>query len=210
MTMQQLDNLVQTNSYLIPRTWMTPDDIQGHIFAAYQAALQAAVTEMGNGNFVSRALFASDFGAISTNTWTETTSGSTWATTAFADGSQVLDNIFIGIYGCKFLYDEIADGLNGGFDPVVTGIRLQTGGARVAQWDLNVIYQSQMSAATVANVYGGNTPFVTGIASSPVVMTQNKGATVQFLERTTGLDFNVPLLGVVVEPVGGGGAALVP
>lgn len=210
MVSQAQDNLIKTDSWLTPADWLTPPDIQEAIDAARAAALEAAFEELGQVNVVVRPLFASDFGAVSTNSWLEATAGTTWADSAFANGSQVADNVFIAIYGAQWQHEELSAGEGGGFNPAVTALRIAIGGARVAQWDLNVIYRGQNSAGTPANAYGSLANYPVGIATSPVVLTQNKGATVQFLERAATLNFTVVLLGLVVEPVGGGGAALVP
>lgn len=203
MTMQLQDH-VRTYSYLRPAHELSKEYIDEKVNAAVDAALSAAVAELGREIELNvRSLLPDDFG-VSTNTWLETTAGSTWADSTFADGSQIPDNRFIGIYGARWIFSELSDGEQGGFNPNVTALRMTIGGSRVAQWDLVGIFRAQMSAGTPATAYGSWADFPTGIAVSPVSITQNKAFTVSFLERTTTVDFAVQLLGVAVEPVGSG------
>lgn len=204
--LQAAEDAIRTRSFLRPATELTPQRIDGIINTTILTTVAMARRELGDIELNVRALLAHDFGALTDpdNNWLETTGGTGWADSAFANGSQVPDNTFLGIYGARYMFDEDADGLIGGFDPVVDALRLSIGGSRVAQWDLNVLYKAAAQVATQANVWGPLLDHKSGIVESPIIVTQNKTVTVQFLERATTLDFAVMILGVTVEPVGQG------
>lgn len=206
---------VRTNSYIIPETWMTSQQIRRKINAARQAALAAALLTDGDQEYNVRALVGSDMPDRTTNDWLETTASSgvdAWNNSAFAAGSNIADNTYIGIYGVQVLTMENEAGVNGGpiqsaLEPAVTGIRIQIGGARVAQWDLHPILYfvgGTDDLATSSTEYGPLIAYPKGFAESPVVITKEKSLTVAFWETQTSLDFQVALLGIVVEAVGSG------
>ena len=207
-------------SYLEPYYWLTAQQRAQRIRATEDAALLAAYDAFGDQEYIIRSLEESDFNVTTTKDWIETTEGGgAWAAAAFATGlADIFDNMIIGIFGARFLSFENEAGVTPGGEigavaTAVTALRIGVGGKRVAQWDLTPIARLGGMTASLATGSTEISPlleFPDGFARTPVVITKEKAVTVEFWEGTTTLEFALALLGIVVEPVGGGQAALSP
>ena len=221
LTGQSVDARVAMQSYLEPWYWLTAQQRAARIRACEDAALLAAVDAFGNQEYVIRGLEESDFNVTTTKDWIETTEGAgAYASAAFATGAaNIFDNLIIGIYGARILAMENEAGVSaygeiGAVAAPVTALRITVGGKRMAEWDLMVLMRLVGTTATTATgdaaVLGAQPDFPDGFARTPVVITKEKAVDIEFWEGTTTLEFAVALLGIVVEPVGGGQMALSP
>lgn len=209
---------ISFRSYLIPETWLTESEKQDFIAAAEMAALESAQKELGDLDYVSRALVPTDFNAVTVEEWLETTGTSVddYVTSALADGSSIRDNTFIGIYGVQWLTAENEAGVPWGaadVTPPVSAVRITIGGTRVVQWDLTIglvaVAQTAGVATTSADAVA-YAPYPALFAMSPVVITQNKPVTISYWETVASVDFQIKYLGVVIEPRGSARGGLNP
>ena len=221
VTRRNVDIRVAAQSYLEPASWLSAQQKAQRVKACEDASLLAAINAFGDEQeYIVRGLEESDFNVTTTKDWRETTSGAgAWAAAAFALGTTtIFDNLIIGIYGAKYLnYENIAGvspgGEIGAQATPVTALRIIIAGKRVAQWDLSWILQMSGQTADLATTDLKNLgllDFPDGFARTPVVITKEKTVEVDFWEGANTIDFAVALLGIVVEPVGGGQAGLSP
>ena len=200
---QGLKNL-KTRSIVRPAEQMRWELREGLFHGLLERLEQLAHEQLGFGTrLTARDLVGSDMPNLANNDWLETTEGSNaYANAAFATGSAIADETFIGIYGFKQIMQEDADADRGGSHLAVATIRFDIGGTRVAQWDMHSTFTATAIAGNAVNSFGGAMEHSVAIAESPVIVTQNQNLTVSFWEVATTLDFTVALLGIVVEKAG--------
>ena len=196
---------------------MDPRRVDGIIKATIDLCVHTAEQLVGGGDYIVRSLHRGDVPATSaTNrTWLETTGATTdqFITGAVGNGTAIADDTVIGIYGCRWLYSEVA-----GFAaastlarrPPVTTLRIVVGGTRVAEWDLYTIFTSAQlkgaNSSIVTNSEGAiSINYPVGIAESPVLIKPRTTLLIQYNEvSTVAVDFGIQLLGVVCEKTGSG------
>ena len=200
---QGLKNL-QTRSIARPAQQMRMALRDGIKNALLDRLVALAHEQLGHSvRLTARDLVGSDMPNLSNNDWLETTEGSgAYANAAFATGSAIADETFIGIYGFQQIMHEDTDADRGGSTPVATVMRFDIGGTRVAQWDMQSTFVGNALAGASDTSFGGAMEHDQAISESPVIVTQNQNLTVSFWEVTTTLDFVVALLGFVVEKAG--------
>lgn len=189
---------IQTESVLIPAPLMNNQRFMQLLDDVIVITAKTALSELGGVALIVRDLSALDIGG-SNRHWNQqvAVTNNSWVTSTFSAGT-VTDNVFVAILGIAALSPQ------GG----ASGIRIDVGGARVAEWDLQKMlmpYGVEGSAMDTGRY---------GFARSAVLAGQNKQVTLTYYVRAaTNID-NVPvenpLIGIAVEPVGGGNAGLVP
>mgnify|MGYP001616504754 CR=1 FL=1 len=205
------------NSILRRADTMDPRRVDGIIKATIDLCVHTAEELVGGGDYIVRSLHRGDVPAVSaTNrTWLETTGATTdqFITGAIGNGAAINDDTVIGIYGCRWVYSEVASfAANSTLArrPPVTTLRIVVGGTRVAEWDLYTIFAAaQMKGANssiVTNDQGANfVVYPVGIAESPVLVKPRTTLLLQYNEvSTVAVDFCIQLLGVVCEKTGSG------
>lgn len=189
--------------------------VDGIIQHTIDLALHAAVSEEGNGPWIARTLHPGDMPPVTTTAreWIETTGTTTesFIAAAIGNGTSIADDVFIGIYGFKFHASRGRNGVVGSnpYAPPVTSLRFTVGGTRVAEWDLYSVWKAlavRGSATSSVSGSGAAIEFPTGIAESPIIITQNKTLLLEYYEQvpTVATEFLPQVLGVVVEKRGAG------
>ena len=161
--------------------------------ATIVAAVEKAEALFGVGQRLTvRDLNGSDM-SYTANIMTETSNATANAWNAMAFGAfTVATGTVVGIYGLKLyvVHDATID-----FCPI-TGVRIDVGGARVAQWHVQSLDQNT-SAASVAP-----TRAYCGITKSPVVAGEDITVTIYEYTRTASTVYTPCWLGVTVEKEG--------
>lgn len=147
-------------SILMNAADLSPAEIAKYREACEAATLAKAATLWGNVNVTIRDLNATDM-QYTNNVFTETSNGTANQWNAMAFGAfSVAQSTVIGIYGIKIQTDP-----DGTIDfPPITGIRIDVGGARVAQWMTQTL-DTYTSAASTTPLYAPS-----GITKSPIVV----------------------------------------
>jgi hypothetical protein len=199
---------------------MSPGRVDGIVKHVERRLTWMAVAEEGESDWISRALVSGDIPPTNAlRDWLETTgtTSETFVAAAIGDGTNIRDDTFIGIYGCKWLAapSRLLASIRAPYRPPVTAVRFTVGGSRVAEWDLYEIWRSvghvgPNSSAT--EKLGGMIDYPVGIAESPILIGQGKGLLIEYYEQvpTTAQEFVLQLLGIVVEKRAGGLAQLSP
>lgn len=211
---------LKMRSYLLNAAWMTAQQIQKKIHDAEFAAIDAFVKAHGDQAYVARALLPTDFNSITVNEWQETTDASTidaWNASLVAPGTtNVRANTVLAIYGVQPVTFENEAGVyawgSAEASPPVTAMRINGGGARLAAWDLSFLIRATAQTAgliTTSTEYGPQQLHPAGIAAQPLVIREGKAVGIDYWEVTVALDFQIAILGFVVEPVGGHGGITV-
>lgn len=179
-------------SLLEPIDTISEAEIAKYREACEKAAFDKATQLWGNQNVTIRDLNASDM-SYTNNVFTETSNATVnqWNTMAFGAFS-VAQSTIVGIYGVKIDLDM--DGTID-FSPI-SGIRIDVGGARVAQWHTQSL-DVYNSAATLAGVYS-----LCGITKSPIVIGETLTVTIYEYTRTASTVYVPVWLGVTVEKEG--------
>jgi len=161
--------------------------------ACEMAALEKAVELWGEAQSLTiRDLNASDM-SYTNNVFTDQSNGTNNRWNAMADCTfTVAQSTVIGIYGLKI--QLVQDGTID-FSPI-TGVRIDVGGARVAQWHVQTI-DSYCSADSLATVLA-----VGGITKSPVIVGETLTVTIFEYTRTATTVYVPCWLGVAVEKTG--------
>jgi len=180
------------DSVLIPVAELKPEAVDAIRNACVGSALVKA-HQLWPGQVVTvRDLNASDMG-YTNNIYVETSNGTGNQWNAMAAGSfTVATGTVIGIYGVKL--GTLADGTNTQLQ--ISGIRVEVGGARVAQWHCQSLDQSGNAASSVAQ------RFTAGVTKSPVIVSEDISVTLYEYTRVTGTLYYPIWLGVAVEKEG--------
>jgi len=155
------------------------------------AAIKEFLSSKNAAPLAIRNLAASDLG-LTPRHWNEQTSGTfnAWENSAIAN-QPVADATWIGIFGAVDLSTDAA----------VSAIRVIAGGAQMREWDLQACFNP--------NIIAGADLSRIAIASSPIIIGENRRVTIQQYTRgATNADARaaeVMLLGIVVEQTGGVG-----
>ncbi len=182
-----------TNSLLIPHGEVKPETFDAIRNACIASAVRKADELFGPAQRLTvRDLNASDM-AYTNNIFTETSHATVNQWNAMAFGAfTVATGTVIGIYGIKLSANP-----DGTIDFLpITGIRLDVGGARVAQWHVQSIDYFN-SAASLNPFYGK-----TGVTKSPIIAAQDLTVTIYEYTRTASTVYTPTWLGVAVEKEG--------
>ena len=164
----------------------------------------AKVPKLANVNLEARALAGNDLG-LASQFWNETVSRTLGTANTYEDSAingTTADDRVIGIYGVY---------VASSFDSVGS-LRFVVGGRRTHQWDLQAVLADepwrQPREQRTMVIYQGENPE----ALDPVIIPPSTGILVQHYVRgatSQGLQpAELVLLGVVLEPIAGGGAQL--
>jgi hypothetical protein len=139
-----------------------------------------------------RDLNASDMD-YSNNIFTETSNASANAWNAMAFGAFTVDTgTIIGIYGLGLSVIH-----NGTITQLpITGVRIEVGGARVAQWHVQSLQTISSAATTAQQVVHF------GIAKSPIIVQEDMTVTIYEYTRTASTVYEPCWLGVTIEKEG--------
>lgn len=183
---------VTIDSILIPFDQLELDMVDAIRNACVASAIKEAVRLWGPAQALTvRDLNGADM-SYPANIMTDTSvTANAWAAMAFG-AFTVATATVIGIYGVKILvlHDGTID-----FAPI-TSIRIDVGGARVAQWCVqSLIDETSGSASTPSPAYGG-------VTESPIVVGEDITVTIYEYTRTTATAYDAIWLGVTVEKEG--------
>ena len=185
--------LVTVNSLFLNSMELKGGTIEAIRDSCMLSALEKAVALFGPGQrFTIRDLNASDM-AYTNNIFTETSHATVNQWNAMAFGAfTVATATILGIYGLKLgvVNDATID-----FMPV-TGVRIDVGGARIAQWHIQCI-DMMCSGASDSPVYA-----LTGITKSPIIIAEDITATIYEYTRTASTVYTPVWLGIAVEKEG--------
>lgn len=184
-------NLV-IRSLLNPIATLSKGEIAKYREACESATIAKAQALWGNQNITIRDLNASDM-SYTNNIFTETSNATVNQWNAMAFGAfSVAQSTCIGIYGLKIavVHDATID-----FAPI-TGVRIDVGGARVAQWQTQTLDTYASGAVSTA------TYSMTGITKSPIVVGETLTVTIYEYTRTASTVYVPCWLGVTVEKEG--------
>lgn len=184
---------VTIRSLLLPVDELKPGTIDAVRNACEMAAMDKAVQLWGEAQSLTiRDLNALDM-SYTYNIITETSNASANAWNAMAFGAfTVATGTVLGIYGIK-----LHCALDGTVDLLpITGIRIDVGGARVAQWHVQSLDQNTDAAST--------SPFhgYAGITKSPVIIGEDIQVTMYEYTRTASTVYDPIWLGCAVEKTG--------
>lgn len=190
--------MLTLESTLVRLDELKPEKVEGIKKAAKAKLLEVAEKALGaDTRLVIRDLLPIDLGYTyhefplttgSDNTWTSILQGSAAATVA--------DNVFVCIVGIRII---CSDGTNPfQVKPVITAMRITSGGSYVAQWDLHKL----IAIAGAVNAAGSNvwTP-VAGITEGPVIVSQNITFNIETYAVETD-DMQVAIEGYICEKEG--------
>ncbi len=184
---------ITINSLLTNVAEIVPEEIDFYRNACAKAALQKAVALWGSQQSLTiRDLNGSDM-SYTNNIMTETSNATANQWNAMAFGAfTVSTGTVIGIYGVK-----LSAILNATIKQLpITGIRIEVGGARVAQWHIQTLEQT--SNAATATAYRA----VAGITTSPIIVSEDITVTIYEYTRTASTVYKPVWLGVAIEKEG--------
>ena len=184
---------VTISSVLINMKELKPETIDAIRNATIVSAVQKAVDLWGpKQDLTIRDLNADDM-SYTNNIFTETSNGTpnAWNTMAFGAFS-VPNSTVLGIYGVKpgYTFDGTVKTLP------ITGIRVDVGGSRVAQWNLQTLDQKSSAANTSPSTAIG------GVTKSPIIVAEDITVTFYEYTRTESTAYDPCWLGVAVEKQG--------
>jgi hypothetical protein len=160
--------------------------------ATIVAAVNKAAEKWLGQKLTVRDLNASDM-SYTNNIFTETSNATANAWNAMGFGSfTVATGTILGIYGLGL--SVVHDGTIDYFP--ITGVRIEVGGARVAQWHV----QSLASISSGATTAQQNVHF--GITKSPIIVQEDLTVTIYEYTRTANTVYEPCWLGVTVEKLG--------
>ena len=190
---------VTINSVLLSADGLKPETVDALRNACTNAAVAEATRRFGpTQNLTVRDLEAADF-QFSANVWTDTSNASANAWNAIAQGTvSVASGTVLGIYGIRvgFLMNATIT------QPSVTGFRLDVGGARVAQWNVEKLMLGTALIATPANVFAFGQQWPLGVTKSPVIIGEDIVITIYEYTRTASTVYYPIWEGVAVEKEG--------
>lgn len=171
---------------------LKPEVVDAIRNACENAVLAKAQQLWGNAAVTIRDLNGTDM-AYANNVFTETSNATINQWNAMAFGAfAVARATVIGIYGLGI--QHLPDGT---IDfPPITGVRIDVGGARVAQWHTQIL-DTYTSAASTAPLYS---PF--GVTKSPIVIGEDITVTISEYTRTASTVYVPVWLGITCEKEG--------
>lgn len=184
---------VTIESLFVPRDELQQEVIDAIRNATRNSCLRLAMDLWGSKQRVTaRDLVASDM-SYTNCVFTETSNATANAWNAMAFGPfTVADATIIGIYGLKVVYVLNSTILRS----PITGVRLEVGGARIAQWHVQGIdYSANGATSTPYRAYAG-------FSKSPVIAQEKMPMTCYEYTRTASTAYDPCWLGVVVEKEG--------
>lgn len=183
---------VTVDSELIPADELKIETIDAIRTSCKLACLAKAVELWGTGQALTvRDLNGADM-AYPNNIMTEqSVVANAWAAMAFGAFTVPVATV-IGIYGVGFLvlHDATID-----FLPI-TGIRIDVGGARIAQWHVQSLADEVSGSSTAPSVV------YAGFTKSPVIVGEDITVTIFEYTRTTGTAYDPIWFGFAVEKEG--------
>ena len=190
---KQAGGPVTIQSVLIPMTQLKSETIDAIRNASIAASVNKAYELWGPGQSLTvRDLTPVDM-AYANNVFTETSNAGVNAWNAMAFGAFTVPNAtVIGIYGVALGW--IMDGTTD--ECPITGIRLDVGGSRHAQWHTQIIDMISSAANT-----SPMTPRA-GITRSPVVVAEDITVTIYEYTRRASVVYDPTWLGIAVEKQG--------
>ena len=190
---------VTINSVLLSADGLKPETVDALRNACTNAAVAEASRRFGpSQNLTVRDLGASDF-SFTNNVWTDTSNATANAWNAIAQAAfTVATGTVIGIYGIRvgFLMNATI------IQPAVTGFRLDVGGGRVAQWNVEKLMLATALIATPANVFAFGQQWPLGITRSPIIVGEDIQVTIYEYTRTASTVYYPIWEGVAVEKEG--------
>lgn len=184
---------VTIDSILIPFDQLELDMVDAIRNACVAASVKEAVRLWGPAQALTvRDLNGADMG-YPNNVMTDTAvTANAWAAMGFG-AFTVSTATVIGIYGVKILINHQAAILH--FAPI-SSIRIDVGGARVAQWCVqSLIDEAGAASTTPSPAYGG-------VTESPIIVGEDITVTIYEYTRTTGGLYDAIWLGVTIEKEG--------
>lgn len=162
-----------------------------NIRVAKLVASKELLSRMGPINLTARNLMGVDVG-LSTRHWHEQTSGTVNAwENSVVSANSVPDNTVLGIVGCVDL----------GTQGSVSAIRLEVGGLRAREWDLQAGFNPNITGGgyvDLTRIYIASSPLTVAPLAEVTITMYPRGAT-----NTDALPANVVILGIVIEQEGG-------
>jgi len=186
---------VSIKSELIPAPLLKPETIDAIRNATELQALEKAIELWGESQLVTvRDLNAADM-SYTNNIFTETSNASANAWNAMAFGAfTVATSTVLGIYG--IIIATVPDGT---IDfPPISGIRIDVGGARVAQWHVQSLHSFTSGASTAPLIPA----LYAGFTKSPVVVSEDMTVTIYEYTQTASTAYYPIWMGVAVEKEG--------
>lgn len=181
------------NSLLLARDEIRPETLDSIRNACASGAVAKAAQLFGEGQALTvRDLNATDM-SYTNNVFTETSNATTNAWNAMAFGAfTIATGTVIGIYGLKLscILDATIK-----FLPI-SAVRLEVGGARVAQWIVQQLDQASNNA-TASPMRG-----YMGVTKSPIIVGEDMSVTIYEYTRTASTVYTPVWLGVTVEKEG--------
>lgn len=183
---------VEIRSIFLPANQLKSEVVDAIRNACENAVLAKARELWGDIGVTLRDLNAADM-AYANNVFTETSNATINQWNAMAFGAfTVARATVIGIYGLmvQVIHDATID------FPPLTGVRVDVGGARVAQWHTQSI-DTYSSAANTAPLYA-----IAGVTKSPIVVGEDITVTIFEYTRTASTVYVPVWLGVTCEKTG--------
>lgn len=190
---------VTINSILIPAT----DLAIGTVDAIRNACINQSVAEAhrrfgATQNLTVRDLEASDF-SFTYNIWTDTSNATYRQWNAIAEAAfTVATGTVLGIYGIRvgFLMNATI------YQPPVTAFRIDVGGARVAQWNVEKLMLATGLIATPADMFEFGHEWPLGVTKSPIIIGEDITVTIYEYTRVASTAYYPIWEGVAVEKEG--------
>lgn len=189
----QVGGPVTMSSVLIPMDQLKPETVDAIRNSAVNAAVNKAYELWGPGQKVTiRDISGTDMG-YANNVFTETSNAGANAWNAMAFGAFTVPTATVlSIYGVAIGW--IQDGTTD--EMPITGIRIDVGGSRHAQWHLQCIDQISSAANTAPMAPRP------GITRSPVAAAEDITVTIYEYTRRASVDYDPCWLGIAVEKQG--------
>ncbi len=190
---KQAGGPVTVSSVLLNMDQLKPETVDAIRNSALIAAVNKAYELWGRGQSLTiRDLNATDMG-YTNNVFTDETNATANQWNEMATGAFTVPTAtVIAIYGIAIGYE-----LNGSDTEMpLTGIRIDVGGSRHAQWHLqalDILSSGAVTAPVIARP---------GITRSPIIVGEDITVTMYEYTRTTGMEFDPCWLGVTVEKQG--------
>jgi len=191
---------VTINSVLLPAAELRPEMVDAIRNACERQAVAEAQRRFGAGQRLTvRDLCASDF-SFTNNVWTDTSNATPNQWNAIAQGAfTVATGTVLGIYGVRVGW--LMNATLSQFP--ITGFRLDVGGARVAQWNVEKLMLPTALIATPANIFElADKPWPLGVTKSPIVVGEDITVTIYEYTRTASSAYYPIWAGVAVEKEG--------
>jgi len=191
---------VTINSVLLPAAELRTEVVDAIRNACLRQTVAEAQRRFGAGQRLTvRDLCASDF-SFTNNVWTDTSNATPNQWNAIAQGAfTVATGTVIGIFGVRvgWLMNETLSQVP------ITGFRLDVGGARVAQWDIESLMLPTALIATPQDIFRlGSDPWPLGVTKSPVIVGEDITVTIYEYTRTANSAYYPIWEGYAVEKEG--------